>query len=680
MAKRKLNFSLVALFDSRAAIRGLRRFSGRVVGTMRRMTRATGLGAGFATGARAWRPGGAGGILAGITQGAASLVTMPARILGGFARLIPGIGGILSGVVSTGANILQGLIGVAGNIVGGIVNVFGKLVSLVAGIFTRVVGAAVGILGKLPRVILLAGGAAAGASAGFMALVGSVAKAGDEIAKMAKRTGLATGFLSEMKHVLELNDATLQDLQMAMRGVGRAVEGASRGATEYAEIFDRLGVSYRDTNGRIKQSERLFMDLVYALGRVRNETLRLGLAQKLFGRSGSALIPLVEAGRKAIEQQRQEARELGLTWAGPAAAAAERYRDALTRVKNALRGLMQNFLIPFLEPFAARMERWSKWLARHKDDVRAWGESAAKAVEETIPKVLRWMAKIPEAVADVYAKIAETDWPEAWTNFKDNIKALPGFVGAQLGLLVSVCGKYLELAASYAAGIVDTMLGRFGEAVELGLAEIEARLARAARNQAIAEVIDLAAGDEKALLRLIPRMLKAKALLGVAKVPGGAARAVGGARAGAPERATARETREAELLEEIRDLLLGGKERAAETFKEPFPRRPAEAGGAAEAAMTGAAEVKAMPEYKRLEALVAQRLRMSELFERAGFMKLAVQAVEDAHEQDVLLKEAFRQTLEMFGQAGKERQEIKNTLRDYGREMRKLKRLSVARG
>ncbi len=168
MAK-QFEFSVVAKFRD-LAMRDIRRFQARL-----RSGWSAGAGGGFArmfgggVGGRlaqrlAARPSGVGGIFSDVLQGATALTLLPVRIIGAFTRLIPGIGGVLSGVVGTAANVLQGIVGVAANVVGGIINAFGKLIQGIATVFERVVGVVARGLGRITKI---AGMVAAGTGAVF---------------------------------------------------------------------------------------------------------------------------------------------------------------------------------------------------------------------------------------------------------------------------------------------------------------------------------------------------------------------------------------------------------------------------------------------------------------------------------------------------------------------------------
>ena len=231
---RELEFKLTALFEGGQALRDLRSFAGNAQKSMARALTPTGLGAGFAgiggggilgkafSGLAGYRPGGVGGVFAGITQSAASLALAPVRILSEFTRLIPGVGGILGGVVGTAANILQGLVGIAANVVGGIINAFGKLLQGIVSIFERIVGAVTGVLGKLLKVAL-------GVGAGIGALMFLGIRRNFQEAQMARLLEvqfgkpMAAAIWAEIERVHEFG-GEISELFDTVRRLGRAFE------------------------------------------------------------------------------------------------------------------------------------------------------------------------------------------------------------------------------------------------------------------------------------------------------------------------------------------------------------------------------------------------------------------------------------------------------------------------
>lgn len=376
------------------------------------------------------------------------------RGVGGTARRSFGIAGI-------GLGMFAGLAKAAVRVAGTVIGIFAGMVRKIVGLFVGLVSRVAGILKGLVKTT---GVVAAGVAVSFTLMLRSVAKLGDEIAKMSKRTGLSLRFLAEMRHVLALNDMVLDDLLKAMRGLGRAVEGGVRGAGEYLEVWDALGVSFRDSNGRIKDSVTLFTHVINALRRVENRTLRMGMAQRIFGRAGTQMLTLVESTTASLQKQRAEAAALGATWISKYAAASERVLDAWSRVALAWQGAKAAFLGPFLDAATDTLDWFAELLAGSQSRLNVWGGTiadvfgrAAKAVRGFFDeRVWKW-ANIEAGLADAW-QVLET--------YKTRFLQLFAFKGeegkVQMGPLVAALVAAFEWAAARIEAIFKTLWIRIG--------------------------------------------------------------------------------------------------------------------------------------------------------------------------------------------------------------------------
>ena len=123
-------------------------------------------------------------------------------------------------------------------------------------------------LGGLKGSILAVGtaftAAAAVAAVSFaVASVKAFAEAGDEIQKMALRTGFATETLSEFKHAADLSGASLAAVETAVKRMQRTVLDAELGLSTAIDSFELLGVALEDVEGKTpeQQFEILAMSL-----------------------------------------------------------------------------------------------------------------------------------------------------------------------------------------------------------------------------------------------------------------------------------------------------------------------------------------------------------------------------------------------------------------------------------
>jgi len=171
--------------------------------------------------------------------------------------------------------------------------------------------------------------AAAGSSV-VTALLGSAklySSMGDQIAKMARRTGLSVETVSELAVAADLSGASVQDLENGIRRMQRTLLDAAQGTKTAEDALAMLGLSVEQLRGL--NPEQQFKVLADRLDRIADPTTKAALAMELFGRSGTMLLPMLAGGAAGIEELQRQARRLGLTLSTADAEGAERLTDAL---------------------------------------------------------------------------------------------------------------------------------------------------------------------------------------------------------------------------------------------------------------------------------------------------------------------------------------------------------------
>jgi len=150
---------------------------------------------------------------------------------------------------------------------------------------------------------------------------------GDQVAKMAKRTGLSVEALSELRFVASQTGTEFESLEMGFRRMQRSIYDAGRGLSTAKDALIDLGLRFEDLDGL--SPEEQFKLLGEAISRIEDPTKKAAIAMTLFGRTGTNLLPMFAKGAAGIEQLQQEARRLGLTMSSEDAKAAEDFTDAL---------------------------------------------------------------------------------------------------------------------------------------------------------------------------------------------------------------------------------------------------------------------------------------------------------------------------------------------------------------
>jgi len=150
---------------------------------------------------------------------------------------------------------------------------------------------------------------------------------GDQVAKMAKRTGFGVEALSELTFVASQTGTSLEAMETGFRRMQRSIYDAGRGLSTQTDALTDLGLEYKDLAGLAPEDQ--FKMLAETISRIEDPTRKAALAQALFGRAGTQLLPMMASGAKGIETLQAEARRLGLTMSGQDARAAEDFTDAL---------------------------------------------------------------------------------------------------------------------------------------------------------------------------------------------------------------------------------------------------------------------------------------------------------------------------------------------------------------
>jgi len=161
-------------------------------------------------------------------------------------------------------------------------------------------------------------------------------QAGDEIAKMALRTGWAVESLSELSYIAKQSGTDLASIETATKKLARSIVDASDGMVTYTREFERLGL---DVDDLMRMSpEDQFWAVAKAIAALEDPTLRTNSAVELFGRSGTDLLPILAGGAEGIAELQARYSDFGRQWTAESANIAVEFGDAMDDVKIAIDG------------------------------------------------------------------------------------------------------------------------------------------------------------------------------------------------------------------------------------------------------------------------------------------------------------------------------------------------------
>jgi hypothetical protein len=174
----------------------------------------------------------------------------------------------------------------------------------------------------------------------------------DNLNKMSQRTGVSVEELSGLAHAAELSDVGVDGLEKSLKKLSVTMSDAAAGNKEARDNLASLGASATDANGKMRPTSDVLAQIADRLSKAKDGAEKTALAVKVFGKSGSDMIPMLNQGSAGLKAMQEEAQRLGLVLSKDDAQAAEDLKDNFTRLTNAVQGLMLHFmsgLMPALE-------------------------------------------------------------------------------------------------------------------------------------------------------------------------------------------------------------------------------------------------------------------------------------------------------------------------------------------
>lgn len=303
-------------------------------------------------------------------------------------------------------------------------------------------------------------GIAMAAGAGAAALFGvanSAAATADEIDKMSQKLGISREAYQELDFVLSQNGMDVNSLQGGMKTLVNTMQAAQEGSASAASTFDALGIAVTNADGSLRNQEDVFFDTIAALQSMENETERNALANDIFGKSATEMIPLLNAGAGSMEELRQKAHELGLVMDDEAVDAGVAFTDSMDQLKRSFEAIVTQVGVKVMPIFQAAAD----WVIEHMPQIQAVVGAAFDAIGFVVGIVgdlIGWLAGIFEQYMPAIQDFAVTAFgaiAEFWeTNLKPCLEAIGGFIG---DVLVPAFAFAFGFIAEYVGSVFATI-------------------------------------------------------------------------------------------------------------------------------------------------------------------------------------------------------------------------------
>ena len=208
------------------------------------------------------------------------------------------------------------------------------------------------------------------------------ANMGSEFVDMSQRTGIAIEALSELKYAAQQSGSSLEEVELGVKNMQKALLGAAKGADAPTNALRRLGLTIGDlADLSPDQQLKLIGDRLDA---IEDPAIRAATAVALLGRSGTKLLPMFKGGVAGMDLLIKRAHELGLVISTEDAVAAEKFGDEMQTLWDIVKVGAFNIgraLLPALKEFVGWVTETtaavSKWIKKNQGAITAVAAVAA---------------------------------------------------------------------------------------------------------------------------------------------------------------------------------------------------------------------------------------------------------------------------------------------------------------
>lgn len=247
--------------------------------------------------------------------------------------------------------------------------------------------------------------------------------AADEASKAAAAAGVQIESLTGLQYAADLAGVANEELNSSLARFNKTIDQASRGSKLQAQAFEDIGISIRDASGEIKDVDTLLLEVADKFSGYEDGAAKAALAQELFGRSGTKLIPLLNSGSAGILELTEQAQRLGLVLDQETASAAEEFNDSLTvlgKVSSGVTNRIAADMLPTLNDLTGLFVDLAtdSDLASDAADILGGVLKGLATVGIVIGATFKTTGEAIAAVAAALMQAATGDFKSAWATLK----------------------------------------------------------------------------------------------------------------------------------------------------------------------------------------------------------------------------------------------------------------------
>jgi hypothetical protein len=285
----------------------------------------------------------------------------------------------------------------------------------------------------------------------------SVARAADNAGEAAEQAGVSVKFLTSVGQVAKDAGSSVDEMALSLKFLNKSAGEAAAGNATAAEAFARIGVSVRDVNGNVKDTESLFYEVADAIGSISSVSEKTDVALALLSKGGTQMLTTFNQGSAGIKAFAEQIIDLGGAIDDNTARMGDKFGKLETLFDAAVFGMKQAAAVPIMAALESHFGTATKgiaaasaymrgaignvinYLIAHTPNVIGWIDRARSAYGTAAAFVQTHSAQIKTALIGVGVAIAALSLP-----------TLLGVLGSIVGVLAAPVTIVIALGAALA--------------------------------------------------------------------------------------------------------------------------------------------------------------------------------------------------------------------------------------
>jgi len=208
--------------------------------------------------------------------------------------------------------------------------------------------------GNFAKAAVAVSGSLAAIGATMVSLTNEAATVSAELLKWSQITGVNVRELSKLRTITAEAGGNIEQMFDVLKELNVKMKEAQDGTGAFAENVKHLGVQFEDSEGNLRDTTQVFIEVTAALNKLENAALRTAIADELFSDAGTELLPVLLEQKDAIAALTEETDAYSNAVTEEQAKAAKEFQDNMNAMKAAAEGLrveIGNQLIPVANAF-----------------------------------------------------------------------------------------------------------------------------------------------------------------------------------------------------------------------------------------------------------------------------------------------------------------------------------------